>query len=76
MAYVHRSQSGGDDVGVDKTCIEQRCDEVLVLLSQGAQLRDAQVSLVQAPSGVAGLAARRGRVGVPDLDEARAPAVR
>lgn len=63
-----------DLVSVDKVIIKQGADEVDVLLAKGDQLGDAEVLLVQAPTGEAGLAGRRRGVGVLHLHETVAPA--
>jgi hypothetical protein len=47
---------------------EEGCDEVLVLLPEGAELGDAQVFLVEAPAGVLRFPTWSCGVGVLDLD--------
>jgi hypothetical protein len=64
-----------DDFGVNEAGVEQSRYEVLVLLTESAELSDAQVLLVQAPPRVLRHPRRRGGVQVLDLDQAVAPAI-
>lgn len=51
MGIGDRAQPLGNDWGVDETGVKQGCDEVLVRLPECAELRNAKVLLVEAPSG-------------------------
>src|SRR5262249_33677094 len=75
MPLRNRGQPLLDDLGIDELGVEQRCHEVLVLLAEGAEFGDAEIFLVQAPSGVLGRPGRRCGVGVLDPDQAVAPAI-
>jgi hypothetical protein len=74
VAFVYGGQPGEDDLAVDELITEEGCDEVLVLFPEGAELGDAQIFLVQAPSGVLRFSVRSCRVGVLDYDKPVAPA--
>ena len=73
MLRRHLGESSRYDLGVDESGLEQRRHEVLIFLAKGAQLRDAQVLLVETPSGVLRLARRRRGVRVLDSDQPVAP---
>ena len=55
MLHWHLEKPFRYDLGVNQSGIEQRCHEVLIFFAEGTQLRDAQVLLVEAPSGVLSL---------------------
>jgi hypothetical protein len=71
---VYGGQPGEDGLAVDELGIEEGRDEVLVLFPEGAELGDAQVFLVEAPSGVLRFPVQGCRVGVLDYDKPVAPA--
>ena len=75
LVIGNRWETCRDDAGVDEAGVEQRADEVLVLLAQRAELGDAEVFLVEAPAGELRLSGWCGGVGVLHLDEPVAPAV-
>lgn len=62
--------------GVDEAVGQERSNELLILLAECAQLRDAQVLLVEAPAREPRGACRRRSVRVLHLDEPVAPPVR
>jgi hypothetical protein len=75
MAFGYGREAGSDHLGVDKASGDQRVYEVLVFLSEGAQLRDTQVFLVEAPSDELRFSRWGGRVLVLHFDQAIAPSV-
>src|SRR6266498_1597944 len=76
MLHWHLEKPFRYDLGVNQSGAEQRCHEVLIFFAEGTQLRDAQVLLVEAPSGVLRLAGGCGGVRVLDFDQPAAPAMR
>src|SRR5688500_11380753 len=75
-ALRHGWQTARDHGRVNEAGIHQGRDEVLVLLAEGAKLRDAEVFLVEAPAGELRLASWRRGVRVLDLDQAIPPSLR
>lgn len=71
----HQPKPCRNDMAVDELGVEQCCNEVAVLLTEGAQLGDAEICLVEAPAGKEGSAIGCGGVGVLNVDQAVAPAV-
>src|SRR5689334_23275870 len=55
--------------GVDQFRVEEGTDKVLILLAEGAQLRNAEILLVETPAGELRLAGRCSGVGVLDLHQ-------
>jgi hypothetical protein len=60
---------------INEAGCDQCIDEVLVLFPESAELGDAQVFLIEAPSNELGIACWGGGVLVLDLDQPIAPAV-
>jgi len=76
MKIVDGPEAIEGGVHIDEVSAHQGGDEVAVLLSERAELRDAEVFLVEAPPGELWLAGGCSGVGVLHSDETIAPARR
>lgn len=76
VAIRNLTEASLDDVPVNQLGLEERRNEGAVLLPKCAELCDAQVLLIQAPTGEDRLPSRRRRVGALHLDQSLAPALR
>lgn len=73
MHLGHLRPAGLDHGAVDEIGVKETRDEVAVLLAECAELCDAEILLVQAPSDEPGFSRGCGSVGVLDLDEPLLP---
>jgi hypothetical protein len=76
MLLRHCGKPPRDNFGINEPRVKQRRYEVLILLPKRAELGDAKVFLVEAPTRVLRPTGRRGRVRVLDPDQTITPAIR